>query len=63
MRPSVKVCKRVTDIVGSVIGLAVSLPLYAPIALAIRLDSEGPIFIVQRRAGTRRHRPGQWKWI
>lgn len=51
MRPSVKVCKRVTDIVGSVLGLAVSLPLYAPIALAIRLDSEGPIFIVQRRAG------------
>jgi lipopolysaccharide/colanic/teichoic acid biosynthesis glycosyltransferase len=51
VRSSVKVCKRVTDIVGAAIGLAVTAPLYAPIALAIRLDSEGPVFIVQRRAG------------
>lgn len=51
MRPSVKVCKRVTDVAGALVGLALSTPLYVPIALAIRLDSKGPIFIVQRRAG------------
>ncbi len=48
---SVLAAKRLIDLVGSAIGLAVTLPLYPVIALAIRVDSPGPIFFSQRRAG------------
>jgi lipopolysaccharide/colanic/teichoic acid biosynthesis glycosyltransferase len=41
----------VIDVVGALAGLTVTLPLYVPIAVAIRLDSPGPIFHVQRRSG------------
>lgn len=51
MTPGVKLVKRLVDVAGSLCGLGLTLPLYAPIALAIRLDSPGPIFIVQKRAG------------
>jgi lipopolysaccharide/colanic/teichoic acid biosynthesis glycosyltransferase len=48
---SVKVIKRSIDIVGSTVGLALTLPLYPVIALAIRLDSPGPVIFKQQRAG------------
>ncbi|MBX3210620.1 MAG: sugar transferase [Labilithrix sp.] len=51
MRPHVALVKRLIDVVGSAAGLAATLPLYVPIAMAIRLDSPGPVFFVQRRAG------------
>jgi len=51
MRNAVRALKRVIDLAGSAAGLALTLPLYAPIAIAIRLDSEGPVFFRQRRAG------------
>lgn len=38
------------DIGGAVVGLGLTLPLYPAIALAIRLDSPGPVFFRQRRA-------------
>jgi lipopolysaccharide/colanic/teichoic acid biosynthesis glycosyltransferase len=47
----VRLAKRLVDVLGSVAGLAVTLPLYLPIAAAIRAESPGPIFYVQRRAG------------
>ena len=47
----VRLVKRLVDVVGSAAGLAVTLPLYIPIAAAIRAESPGPIFYVQRRAG------------
>jgi lipopolysaccharide/colanic/teichoic acid biosynthesis glycosyltransferase len=59
----VKVCKRVIDVAGAVCGLGLSLPLYLPIALAIRLDSAGPIFIVQRRAGALVEDDGGTSWV
>jgi lipopolysaccharide/colanic/teichoic acid biosynthesis glycosyltransferase len=40
-----------TDIVGSSVGLALTLPLYPVIAAAIWLESPGSVFIRQRRAG------------
>lgn len=49
--PGVRFCKRLIDVAGSLAGLAVTVPLYVPIAVAIRLDSPGPIFHVQRRSG------------
>lgn len=49
--PSVRVTKRAIDLVGSVLGLAATLPLYPIISAAIYAESPGPIFYQQRRAG------------
>ena len=48
---SVMVTKRVIDIVAATVGLGITLPLYPAIAVAIRLDSSGPVFFKQVRAG------------
>ncbi len=51
MHRSVRIVKRAIDVIGSSIGLAVTLPLYPVIAAAIYLESPGPIFFKQIRAG------------
>lgn len=51
VRTSVAIVKRLIDVGAAVTGLCLTLPLYPAIALAIRLDSKGPIFFVQRRSG------------
>jgi lipopolysaccharide/colanic/teichoic acid biosynthesis glycosyltransferase len=51
VRPHVAFVKRLIDVAGSAVGISLTLPLYVPIAAAIRLDSKGPVFFVQRRAG------------
>jgi lipopolysaccharide/colanic/teichoic acid biosynthesis glycosyltransferase len=43
--------KRLIDVVGSLLGLAITLPLFPLIAAAVYLDSPGAILIRQRRAG------------
>lgn len=43
--------KRIMDILGSIIGLAVTIILTPFIALAIKLDSKGPVFFAQKRVG------------
>ena len=43
--------KRLMDIVFALVGLAITLPLFPFIALAIRLDSQGPIIYQQVRIG------------
>ncbi|MDM9382118.1 sugar transferase [Chlorogloeopsis sp. ULAP01] len=43
--------KRYLDIVGSLIGLIVLAILFIPIAIAIKIDSPGPIFFTQERYG------------
>ncbi|MFN8444133.1 MAG: sugar transferase [Caldilineaceae bacterium] len=43
--------KRGMDIVGALVGLLISIPLVALAALAIKLDSPGPIFYQQVRIG------------
>jgi exopolysaccharide biosynthesis polyprenyl glycosylphosphotransferase len=43
--------KRTLDIVGASLALAALSPLLALIAVAIKLDSRGPVVFVQRRAG------------
>ncbi len=50
MLPAVRSIKRAIDVVGSLVGLAVSAPLLPIIAAAIYVDSPGPIFYRQRRA-------------
>ncbi len=51
MHRSVRIVKRAIDVIGSSIGLCVTLPLYPVIAAAIYLESPGPIFFKQIRAG------------
>jgi exopolysaccharide biosynthesis polyprenyl glycosylphosphotransferase len=43
--------KRVIDVAGASVGLLVLSPLLAAIALAIKLDSPGPVIFRQRRMG------------
>ena len=43
--------KRLLDILVSLVGLIVMAPLFAIVGLAIRLDSKGPVFFVQKRVG------------
>jgi lipopolysaccharide/colanic/teichoic acid biosynthesis glycosyltransferase len=43
--------KRVFDFVSSLIGLILLSPLFAIIALLVKLDSAGPVFFLQERVG------------
>jgi lipopolysaccharide/colanic/teichoic acid biosynthesis glycosyltransferase len=43
--------KRLIDIAGSLIGLAVVAVIFIPIVIAIKLDNPGPIFYTQERYG------------
>ncbi|HTO71963.1 MAG TPA: sugar transferase [Myxococcota bacterium] len=43
--------KRALDVVGALAVLLVTLPVWLAIALAIKLDSPGPIFFIQPRCG------------
>jgi anti-anti-sigma factor len=61
--PSVKSkLKRSLDIVGALVGLGITAILFMPIAIAIKLDSPGPILFGQIRCGWM-HRPFRmWKF-
>ena len=50
MRPQ-NIWKRTFDVVFSVVALILVSPLFLLIALAIRIESKGPIFYVAKRAG------------
>jgi lipopolysaccharide/colanic/teichoic acid biosynthesis glycosyltransferase len=43
--------KRILDMVGSILGLLLLSPLFLAIAVAIKLDSRGPVFFAQERLG------------
>jgi len=48
---STRLLKRAFDLLGSVAGLLLISPLMALIAVAIKLDSPGPVLFRQRRIG------------
>ena len=48
---SARLLKRLLDTFGSAIGLVLLAPIFATIALAIKLDSRGPVFFRQVRMG------------
>ncbi len=54
--------KRVQDLVVGSIALVLAIPVMAMIALAIRLDSPGPIFFRQRRHGFNNEEITVWKF-
>lgn len=43
--------KRTIDVMGSLVGLGITAALFVPIAIAIKIDSPGPIFFGQMRRG------------
>ena len=51
MSPVQRALKRTIDLLGAVAGLMLSAPVLAVAAVAIKLDSAGPIFFRQARAG------------
>jgi lipopolysaccharide/colanic/teichoic acid biosynthesis glycosyltransferase len=57
--PSVR---RSIDVLVTGTGLLLLLPLFALVALAIRLDSKGPIFFAQERIGEHGRRFRMWKF-
>lgn len=61
--PSVKSkLKRLIDIIGAIVGLGITAILFMPIAVAIKLNSPGPILFGQIRCGWM-HRPFRmWKF-
>ncbi|MBD2181122.1 exopolysaccharide biosynthesis polyprenyl glycosylphosphotransferase [Planktothrix sp. FACHB-1355] len=54
--------KRVIDIVGALVGLLITALLFIPIAVAIKLNSPGPIFFGQIRCGWMGKRFRMWKF-
>jgi exopolysaccharide biosynthesis polyprenyl glycosylphosphotransferase len=48
--------KRIIDLTVAIILLVVSTPLFVLVAIAIKLDSPGPIFFVQERVGFNKRR-------
>jgi len=64
MQRHVALLKRAIDIAGAVAGLAATLPLYVPIGIAIKMDSKGPVFFRQKRAGKLIESDGNtYKWV
>ena len=48
---SIRIAKRAMDVTAALVGLVLTLPLWPLIALAIRLDSPGPVLFRQLRIG------------
>lgn len=51
-----KVLKRSLDIVGSIVGLLLTSPLWLMVPIVIKLDSPGPVFYTQTRVGINRRK-------
>ncbi|HEX3866075.1 MAG TPA: sugar transferase [Gemmatimonadaceae bacterium] len=54
MLRSVRLAKRAIDVAGAAVGMVLTAPLMPLIAAAIYIDSPGPVFYKQRRAGSLR---------
>ena len=48
--------KRSIDILGSLISLVISLPVFIIFSIAIKIDSKGPVFYQQTRIGIKRRK-------
>jgi lipopolysaccharide/colanic/teichoic acid biosynthesis glycosyltransferase len=51
LKATALITKRIVDVVGSLIGIILCAPLLAVIAIAVKLDSPGPVLFRQKRAG------------
>lgn len=46
-----KIIKRIFDFIASLLGCIILIPVFAIIAILIKLDSKGPVFFKQKRVG------------
>ncbi len=46
-----RIIKRTVDVIGAILGLILLFPLFLIVALVIKIDSEGPIFVKLTRVG------------
>lgn len=46
-----KFCKRLIDIIGSLVGLVVASPILLVVAILIKVESKGPVVFSQKRVG------------
>ncbi len=46
-----KTLKRLIDFLGALVGLIILFPIFVVIGILIKLESKGPVFFVQERAG------------
>ncbi|HEV7516944.1 MAG TPA: exopolysaccharide biosynthesis polyprenyl glycosylphosphotransferase, partial [Thermoanaerobaculia bacterium] len=60
--PGVLFGKRLLDLTAACVGLLLAAPLMALVALAVRLDSPGPVFFRQERVGRGRRPFTLWKF-
>ncbi len=51
LKATALIAKRATDVIGALLASLILSPLYVLIAIAVRLDSAGPVFFTQNRAG------------
>jgi exopolysaccharide biosynthesis polyprenyl glycosylphosphotransferase len=56
LSPSSRALKRAIDVFGAALGLLLAAPLLLALALAVKLDSRGPVLFRQRRVGERGRR-------
>lgn len=54
--------KRLIDILGALVGLAITAIIFIPVTLAIKLDSPGPVFYSQIRCGLKGEPFRIWKF-
>ncbi len=54
--------KRIIDILGAIIGLIILGVFYIPLAIAIKTDSNGPVFYSQTRCGLNGEKFTIWKF-
>jgi lipopolysaccharide/colanic/teichoic acid biosynthesis glycosyltransferase len=54
-----RVFKRTIDILGATVGIILTAPVMALVALAVKIDSRGPVFYSQTRVGINRRRGGR----
>ncbi len=62
INPTQQTIKRLMDVVLIIVSLPVLLPLFALIALVIKLDSPGPVFYSQKRLGHNGQEIRMWKF-
>ena len=62
LSPLARLGKRLFDASAAALGLLALMPLFAVIAIAIKLDSPGPVFFRQRRSGFNGQPFSMWKF-
>lgn len=62
LRGQQRAVKRMIDLAGAAIGLLVTAPVMALVAIAIKIDSAGPVFFRQERVGVGGRRFRVWKF-